>query len=47
VLHLEVLPGREEIAERDLRRVLQSLVWEQQSAVWRGLECEQPAPRRA
>lgn len=35
VLHLEVLPGREPISERDLRRVLQSLVWEEQVAEWR------------
>ena len=35
VLHLEVLPGREPISERDLRRVLQSLVWEDQIAAWR------------
>ncbi|MEM1022469.1 MAG: hypothetical protein AAF627_09930 [Myxococcota bacterium] len=28
VLHLEVLLGREPISKRDLRRVLQSLVWE-------------------
>ena len=35
VLHLEVLPGREPISERDLRRVLQSLVWEEQIATWK------------
>jgi hypothetical protein len=35
VLFLEVLPGREPIAERVLRRVLESLVWEEQMAVWR------------
>ena len=35
VLHLEVLPGREPISERDLRRVLGSLVWEEQVAAWR------------
>ncbi len=35
VLHLEVLPGREPITERDLRRVLASLLWEEQVAVWR------------
>jgi hypothetical protein len=35
VLHLEVLPGREPVTERDLRRVLQSLVWEDQIAAWR------------
>lgn len=35
VLHLEVLPGREPISERDLRRVLKSLVWEEQVAEWR------------
>ncbi|OQX69566.1 MAG: hypothetical protein B6A08_04395 [Sorangiineae bacterium NIC37A_2] len=35
VLHLEVLPGREPISEQDLRRVLQSLVWEEQVAMWR------------
>lgn len=35
VLHLEVLPGREPISERDLRRVLASLVWEEQVARWR------------
>lgn len=28
VLHLEVLPGRELISERNLRKVLKSLVWE-------------------
>jgi hypothetical protein len=37
VLHLEVLPGREPISERDLRRVLQSLIWEEQVAAWRAL----------
>lgn len=37
VIHLEVLPGREPIAERDLRRVLGSLVWEEQIAVCRSL----------
>jgi hypothetical protein len=36
VLHLEVLPGREPISERHLRRVLRSLVWEEQVAVWKG-----------
>ena len=35
VLHLEVLPGREPISERDLRTVLASLVWDEQVAVWR------------
>jgi hypothetical protein len=35
VLHLEVLPGREPVTERDLRRVLQSLVWEDQITAWR------------
>ena len=35
VLHLEVLPGREPISERDLRRVLKSLVWEEQVTTWR------------
>ena len=34
VLHLQVLPGREPITERDLRRVLQSLVWEEKIPVW-------------
>ena len=35
VIHIEVLPGWEPITERDLRRVLQSLVWEEQIATWR------------
>jgi hypothetical protein len=35
VLHLEFLPGREPISERHLRRVLKSLVWEEQLAVWK------------
>jgi len=34
VLLLEVLPGREPVTERDLRRVLQSLVWEEQVVAW-------------
>ncbi len=43
VLHLEVLPGREPISERDLRTVLQSLAWDEQVAVW----CEiSPPPTR-
>jgi len=37
VLHLEVLPGREPISERDLRRVLRSLVWDDQIAAWRAI----------
>ena len=40
VLHLEVLPGREPITERDLRRVLQSLVWEEQAAVWKWVRAQ-------
>jgi hypothetical protein len=32
----EVLPGRQPITERHLRRVLQSLVWEEQMEVWKG-----------
>ena len=43
VFHLAVLPGWEPITERDLRRVLQSLVWEEQIAVWRSLS----DPRRS
>lgn len=35
VLDLEVLPGREPITERDLRRVLGSLVWEEQRGIWK------------
>jgi hypothetical protein len=36
IFHLEFLPGREPISERDLRRVLRSLVWDEQVAAWRG-----------
>jgi hypothetical protein len=35
ILHLDVLPGREPISERHLRRVLKSLVWEEQVVVWK------------
>jgi len=34
VLFLEAVDGREPMSERDLRTVLQSLVWEEQAAVW-------------
>ena len=34
LLHLEVLPGREPVTERGLRRVLESLMWEEQVRVW-------------
>ena len=38
VLCLEVLPGREPVTERELRRVLRSLVWEEQVGVWGAVE---------
>lgn len=34
VLALEYSAGREPISERTLRRVLESLVWEEQRALW-------------
>jgi len=37
VLFLEAVGSREPMSERDLRGVLQSLVWEQQIAEWRSL----------
>lgn len=37
VLFLEAVDGREPLSERELRRVLGSLVWEEQIAVWADL----------
>jgi len=37
VLFLEAVDGREPMSERDLRTVLQSLVWADQQATWRQL----------
>jgi hypothetical protein len=34
VLDLEALDGREPLTERTLRRLLESLVWEDQRALW-------------
>ncbi|MBK8481849.1 MAG: hypothetical protein IPL40_11820 [Proteobacteria bacterium] len=36
VLFLEAVDGREPMSERDLRRVLGSLAWEEQIATWQG-----------